>query len=1021
MDYVSGAPSTVVCSEAVQQPTRASTVTFLFTDVEGSTKHWAADQAAMREALALHDELLHGAVATNGGRVFKHAGDGICAAFPNPTDALAAALDAQRSLANAPWPGERVLRVRMAVHSGEASEREEDYDGLSLARAARLMDVAHGGQVLVSPATAVLAQQGLPAACALTPLGTFQLRDGPGPEELFQLVHPELGSDFPPPRTTAVGHTNLRPSLTAFLGRAPDREALAGQLARSRLVTLIGPGGVGKTRLSQEIALAASSRFDDGVWMCELAPVSAHSDVVEALASSIALRAREGVDTAEAMMAWLRPRTALLVIDNCEHVIDQVRALVARVLQEAPSITLLLTSRESLGLPGERVWPTLPLGVPSGELHNPIEASRFEAVELFVERAQAVRPDFSLDAATTPLVCEICRRLDGMPLAVELAAARMRSMGPLELLGHLDQRFRILADRHREPRQSLRGAVDWSYELLDEDQRRLFRRLSAFAGSFTLEAATAVGAGHELDEWQLIDLLDELVSKSLVIAEQHGEHNRYRMLETLREYGTERLAETGEALDTARRHAEWALAFVRETAPGLHGPAERVCGDRIGEELGNLRAAHVWALANDADLAFELLAELADYTILRLDYEVAAWAERQHACTPSDSHPLRHVALGLVSHAAWARGDNDAALRLGLEAMATEARGALAPSWAARQAVCNSVWFRGWMAETKEYYQEWIARAREVGDDFHLAWGLSQWTVASAFLDRSPHNRALADEALALARRTDNPVLISFALYGACEWLIDDDPQQALRLVREGVESGRAASRSSFSYGLCLSTLASLVGRVGNSGEAVQHYLAAIENWQSAGNWSNQRILLRNVAEFASRQGEMELTASLLGALDASGEMNAADIGPEGERLARAIERAHQVLGTERYDAVVEQGGRRHPTAVVTDTVAVLRRLGERLAATDHASTALALPSGGADHPLSPREHEVACLIADGLSNRDIGARLYISERTVETHVTRIRTKLAMTSRTQIAVWGAAHRTQEAGAAHPLH
>ena len=251
--------------------------------------------------------------------------------------------------------------------------------------------------------------------------------------------------------------------------------------------------------------------------------------------------------------------------------------------------------------------------------------------------------------------------------------------------------------------------------------------------------------------------------------------------------------------------------------------------------------------------------------------------------------------------------------------------------------------------------------------------------------------------------------------------MIDDDPQQALRLVREGVESGRAASRSSFGYGLCLSTLASLVGRVGDSGEAVQHYLAAIENWQSAGNWSNQRILLRNVAEFASRQGEMELTASLLGALDASGEMNAADIGPEGERLARAIERAHQVLGTERYDAVVEQGGRRHRTAVVTDTVAVLRRLGERLAATDHASTALALASGSADHPLSLREHEVACLIADGLSNRNIGARLYISERTVETHVTRIRTKLAMTSRTQIAVWGAAHRTQEAGAAHPLH
>jgi predicted ATPase len=505
----------------------SGTVTFLFTDVEGSTKRWDADPDSMRAELAAHDEVLRSAVESHGGWLFKHTGDGVCAAFASARAAVDAAIAAQDALR---------LPVRMGIASGEAELRDDDYFGPTLNTAARVMSAGHGGQILLAASTAALA-----AGVEAVDLGVRNLRDLSAPVQLFQVRAEGLRADFPALRTIDVVPGNLPLQQSSFIGRDDDVTTVVGAIGEQRIVTLIGVGGVGKTRLAMQSAAMLAPQFRDGVWLIELAPVIDAAEVDSAVASVFVLQPQPGRSTRQVLLDALRDREALLLIDNCEHVLDATASLVEE-LAECPRVRVLITSREPLSVAAEWAWRV------------PSLAGR-PAVELFVERANAASAGFQPSDADLEAISEICDRLDGIALAIELAAARVRSMSPAQIRDRLDERFRLLTGTRRsvERHQTLRHAVQWSYDLLDPVEQQALRQVSVFVGGFTLDAATAL---TELDEYDTIDIVDSLVRKSLLHVERSEGGVRYRMLETIRQFAEEALAADGSS-DTVRdRHAE---------------------------------------------------------------------------------------------------------------------------------------------------------------------------------------------------------------------------------------------------------------------------------------------------------------------------------------------------------------------------------------------------------------------------------------------------------------------------------
>ena len=544
------------------------TVTFLFTDLEGSTRLWEEHPDAMRVVLSRHDEILRNAVTAHAGHVVKSTGDGVHAVFATAYDAVTAAIAAQLALTREPWPEDVPVKVRMGLHTGEAELREGDYYGSTTNRAARLMAVAHGGQILCTLATLGLVRDDLPAGAKFVDLGEHGLRDLAYPERVFQIVHPDLPRDFPLLRSIGAYPTNLPQQLTTFVGREDEIAEVAEALKQSRVVTLTGVGGVGKTRLALHVAAAVLPRFPDGAWVSELGPVRDAAAIPEVVATAIGAPPPQGRSVVAGLLDYLQEKQLLLVLDNCEHVIAAVADIVREIAQRCPRVAILATSREGLGVAGERL-------VVVGSLRVAAEGAVLEAalnsdaVRLFEQRAAAVRADFTVDEANVGAVLEICRRLDGIPLAIELAAARIRALAPAEIAQRLGERFRLLTGGSRtavERHQTLRAAVDWSYDLLDERERTVLRRLAAFAGGFDLEAAEAVTAGDGVDPIDVVDRLEELVEKSLTVASGGGPITRYRLLETIRQYAQERLEEAGESDVIRGRHARYFLTLAERGA-----------------------------------------------------------------------------------------------------------------------------------------------------------------------------------------------------------------------------------------------------------------------------------------------------------------------------------------------------------------------------------------------------------------------------------------------------------------------
>ncbi len=731
------------------------TVTFLFTDVEGSTRLWEEHPEEMRQALARHDELLRLAIEGRGGFVFTTAGDAFSAAFSTAGAAVEAAVSAQLDLRREPW-GQVELAVRMAVHTGEAEERDGDYFGPALNRAARPLGAGHGGQVLLSVSTEDIVSGRSPGEWELLDLGEHRLRDLSKPAQVFQLTHPELEHDFPPLRSLDAYPNNLPLQLTSFIGRKDQLDEITELIGEHRLLTLTGVGGSGKTRLALQAAGSVIDGFSDGVWLIELAPIADPAFVPRAVVEGLGVSVRESSTVLESLESFLARRELLLILDNCEHVLEAAAVLTDGLLRAASGVHIVATSREGLAVAGERLWrvPSLRVGAAGDDDWEQARGS--EAVRLFENRAAQVQPEFELTAETVPQVVSICRRLDGMPLAIELAAARTRVLPLDNIAERLNDRFRLLTGRSRTavPRQqTLLATVEWSYELLSERERLLFDRLAVFRGGFTLEAAESVCAGDGLDESEMLDLITQLVDKSLVVA-QGGALGigKFRMLETLRQFSLERLAERRQADQVRRRHAAYFLSLAEQAEPLLETAEMAEWLDRLETEHDNLRAALGWMLDAGGTIdALRMTVALSVWFWSVHSHHEEAYAWHEQTLAAADNAPVGLLASAYAkasTHAAWmARFDR--ATELANEAIR------LATAAGNSRAEIIAHWTHGHVATAGtndeaaalEHFHEALRLAEAAQDDI--------WISRSAlFIGQALQNLGRHDDAAEYARRS---------------------------------------------------------------------------------------------------------------------------------------------------------------------------------------------------------------------------------------------------------------------------
>jgi predicted ATPase len=860
-------------------------VTFLFTDIEGSTRRWESGADAMRVALAAHDKVLRSAIEAHGGFLFSHTGDGMAAAFTSPMSAVEAAVDAQRELQ---------LPVRMGIATGEAELRDEDYFGTVLNRGARVMAAGHGGQVLVAESTA-----GLLSGMDLVDLGPRRLRDLPSPIGVFQLMAPGLRSEFPPLRTVDVSPGNLRKPATSFIGRDSEVAEVVAAVRAHRLVTLTGSGGVGKTRLAVEVAGRLIDEFPDGIWIFELAAIADPESVPDAAAAVLGIVQQPGKSVTESVAAALEGRIRLLILDNCEHVRDAVGDLVEAILAHSSTVRVLATSREGLGVEDERLWL-----VPSLDVRAGVDSA---AAALFVDRASSVASWFSVaDDDEAAAVVEICRRLDGIPLAIELAASRMASMTASDVRGRLDHRFRLLVGTRRglERHQTLRHAVAWSYDLLSDAERALLTRCSVFTGGFDLESACAVGGSD--DDFATLDLLDALVRKSLLVAGRVASKARYSMLETVRQFAEEQLAESTDAGAVRTAHAHHFAAREDDILALWDSPRQRDAYTWFSTELANLRTAFRWAAEHD-DL--ETAAPIATYAalfgVLTENFEPVTWAEELIPAARAADHP-RLTSLCLLATHCWMVGRIEQAVQYGDEGQALADSGRYGvprglESWSA--GVSTNI---GLPENSIEAFRRMLARQDE--DPY----GLTRSGLALALMRAgSPAEAmAVAKDLVDSAGEITNPWGQSYArlVYGMA-WC-DADPAAARDALRSGLviaqDSGIRYNESHLA-----SVLGRLEARYGDAHSAFEHLKLAIGNYHDCGNTSTIRIPLASLAVCLDRLGYGEGAAVIAGY--ASGHLVRAWL-PE---LGTAITHLRDALGGQIYDELTQKGAGMTAAAVV--------------------------------------------------------------------------------------------------------
>jgi predicted ATPase/class 3 adenylate cyclase/uncharacterized protein HemY len=803
------------------------TVTFLFTDIEGSTRLWQAFPTGMNEALARHHALLQHAVDSHNGYVFQIVGDAFCAAFRTAVDGVSAAVAAQHALARESWEETGPLRVRMALHTGSVdiqvgAYRSGEYaSGLTLSRTSRLLSAGHGGQILLSHATQQLVRDDLPPHIGVRDLGERRLRDLVRAEHVFQVVDPVLPSEFPPLKTLDVVPNNLPIQVTSFVGREREIREVTALLGDTRLLTLLGPGGTGKTRLSLQVAANQLESFADGFWFVELAPLYDPALVPQAVASALSVREEAGRPLLSTLTEYLRARSVLLILDNCEHLVDACARLADGLLRTCPRVTVLASSREALGTPGEVTYRVPSLSLPDPRHLPSVERlTDFEGVRLLVERASSVKPGFRLTDANAAAAVQICQRLDGIPLAIELAAARTKSLSLGEIAAHLDERFRLLTAGSRTvlPRhQTLRGLIDWSYELLAEPERALLRRLAVFAGSWNLAAAEAVDA-------DALDLLARLVDKSLVVADEEDGETRYGLLETIRQYGLEKLREAGEESVVRDRHRDFYLALAEGAAPYLQGPEQATWLRQLETGHDNLRAALRWCLdRGNIETTFRFAAALDVFWDTHGHItEGRQWLDQM--LPRAGELPVPPTAGSRLAHPAAL----DAAARMSL-----------------RQSD---------FARARELYLESLELWRAVGDRRAVAEVLNNLGDLLRQLGDRRQGKAMIEESLLLFRQVADNRGIAHALSNLADILLaEGDQQQAKRLFEESLPLFRATSdRRGLSHGL--NNLGGILTREGHYGGAEALYRDSLRLAEEVDDKHAVATAHRSLADVARHQ-----------------------------------------------------------------------------------------------------------------------------------------------------------------------
>lgn len=829
----------------------------LFTDIEGSTRLWEHEPERMRPALARHDALARSAVESHRGTVVKMTGDGLYAAFGDALDAVEATLQLQQALADPDATNGVALRVRSGLHAGVVERRDDDYFGSVVNRAARIMGAAHGGQVLLSQAIADRICERLPSGVSLRDLGAVRLRDLAHPERVYQVLHPRLRQDFPALRSLESTPNNLPQQISSFIGREREQDELERLLATTRLVTLAGVGGLGKTRLSLQTAADVMDDYVDGVWFVDLAPLSDPRLVVQAVASVLMVKDEPERALQDLLAKHLKDRQVLLILDNCEHLLSACADLAKQLLQAGPRVKVLATSREPLHVTGETAYPMAPLTIPESQSPVTLKAlTQYESVRLFADRAAAARPDFQVTAGNAKAVAEICRRLDGIPLALELAAARVRALSVDKIAARLTDRFRLLTDADRTAlsrQQTLRACLDWSYELLTQNERILLQRIAVFAGGWTLEAVESVGVGGDISEIDVLDLLSGLVDKSLVLFEPRGE--RYRLLETVRQYARERLNESGEEDSVHRAHFDYFYALAEEADPFLRGGShQKRWLDLLELEHDNVRASLAWTLENPKRAAsgLRMCGMFYRFWMLR-GYlrEANSWCTNalRRAPTGCDEAALASALLAagtigfylgnadaraLLDDAITASrnvGDrrleaaalNNLANLLGQSGELVRAQALLEQARAINRDLRNTSWEiinlttlsdvllrQGDYAGASALCEDALALSRKGGDRFQEAGALGQ----SGYVARARGDNALAEalmnEALTIYRELAVPVFAAEPLVGLAELaLIRGNTTAAADYLRDALELLRKAGEA-FTRAWCLEVMGAL-------------------------------------------------------------------------------------------------------------------------------------------------------------------------------------------------------------------
>ena len=741
------------------------TFTFLFTDIEGSTALLRRLREGLyAQVLADHRSLIRSGLAAHGGREVDTQGDGLFAVFSSPSACLAAVIEMQKALEIHAWPGGEHVRVRMGIHTGEASTTAAGLIGLDVHRAARVAAVGYGGQVLLSEAAAALVRDSLPTEAVLRDLGVHRLKDLGRPEHIFQLQAPGLPAEFPPLRSLGnpALRNNLPEQLATFIGRDRELAEVRALVRSSRLVTLTGAGGSGKTRLSLQVAAEMVDGTGDGVWLVELAAIADGDAVASAISRALGLAAQPGRPTLEALVEALVPLDILIVLDNCEHLIDTCAKTADAILRRCPRVHLIATSREPLGIGGETIYrvPSLSLPGPGESALAAPESS--DAVALFIDRVTAQGAGLVVDEQTIPLIVSICRRLDGLPLAIELAAARLRSLSLTGLHDRLDQRFRLLTGGSRaamERQRTLWATVDWSYSLLNDAERSLLRRLSVFAESFDLEAAEAACGFGDIEVFDVAELLGALVDKSLVVAEPAGGALQYRLLETIRQFAAERLAEAGadEAAVVAAAHCGHYLALAEASTPHLKGPDQGKWFARLDADQANLRRAASYAssVPGGTEQVLRLAVALDRYWMARSrGGEALALLTTMLERPEARTDPLLFGQALIVAVLAARVHDVASALRYGEQAV--EFARQLNDGRLLIQALAvlsSACYFAGEAERGAPLGREAVERARPLGDDVLLAEALSGLLLSLDLIDPVQSGK-LFDEAIACTERS---------------------------------------------------------------------------------------------------------------------------------------------------------------------------------------------------------------------------------------------------------------------------